>query len=329
MKLRSLIEECNYKRILGNEEVNIKYITETPEEVKESSLFVSSQEDIDVQKANIKLAVQKGAIAVLYSGGFDIDEDVTVVEVEDFRKAMASISIKYFNTPTFNFRLIGVAGSTGKTPTINVIEKILLTKGKKVGRIDTNRNTVNSEVLVEEHLSQNSIKLQHLFHEMALVNVSDVVMEVSSRTIEVEKIYGVEYDIAVLTNIINEKIDFYKTFENYIESKKKLFKKSRMAVINMDDENSSYMLEGCTFEEVITYSTSNSDAKLYASEIERVDGKLIFSLDYDGDKYRINLDENKFLSVKSDNLHNILAGIGACLLARVSMHDIIKGLKEM
>ncbi len=329
MILKSLIEECNYNKITGNKEVNIKYITETADEVRQSSLFVSSEDDIEIQKANIKKAVEKGAVAVLYSGGFDIDEDITVVEVENFRKAMASISIKYFNNPTFNFRLIGVAGSTGKTPTISVIEKILITKGKKVGRIDTNRNTVNSEVLVEEHLSQNSIKLQHLFHEMALVNVSDVVMEVSSRTIEVEKIYGVQYDIAVLTNIINEKLDFYKTFENYVESKKKLFKKSRMAVINLDDENSSYMLEGCDFEEVITYSTQNSEANLYASSIERVAGRLLFSLDYNGSKYRINLDESHFLSVKSDDLHNILAGIGACLLARVSMHDIIKGLKEI
>ncbi len=329
MILKALIEECNYKKILGDKEVNIKYITETPEEVKDDALFVCSVEEIEIQKENINLAVEKGAVAIIYSGGFDIDSDITVVEVEDVRKAMASISIKYFNNPTFNFRLIGVVGSTGKTPTISIIEKILLTKGKKVGRIDTNRSALNSEVLVDEHISQNSIKLQHLFHEMALENVSDVVMEVSSRTIEVDKIYGVEYDIAVLTNIINEKIDFYKTFENYVESKKKLFKNSRMAVVNLDDENSSYMLEGNDFEELISYSTLDDKANLYAYDIERLNGRLVFSLDYNENKYRINLEESKFVSEKSDDLHNILAGIGAALLARVSMHDIIKGLKEM
>ncbi len=327
MKLKALLEDCDYEVVKGDDNVNIQYITELAEEVKDRSLFISSEENATLALEKTKKAIQNGAVAVLCTKGELFDGDVTIIKVSDARKAMANVSIKYFNNPAFNFRLVGVSGSTGKTPTITIISKIFKKIGKKIGKIDNNENVIDGKVLNED-VHQNSIKLQHLFHEMAVANVSAVIMEVSSRTIEIDRVHGVKYDISVLTNIKTGHHKFYDGLDNYINTKRKLFENSRMAVVNADDKSYSKVTAGIEFEKFLTYSLKNDMSDLFAYDINIDGDKLSFKFIYLDESYKVNINISEFQKNEEEAVYNVLAGIGTCILGNVKVRDIVEALND-
>ncbi len=319
MKLRALLEECEYKVVKGDVNTNIEYITEMEEECRENSLFILYKDDEGLPE--IETARKNGAIAVVAEEALDVEGDFVYITVPDARKAMAKISKKYFNNPTFNFRLIGVTGSSGKTDVIRLIARILKKNNKKIGTIGTEKNYIDGVVLEDRNIAQNTIKLQHLFHEMAVENVSDVVMEVSSRTIAGDRVYGVNYDVAVFTNLhYDESDDFYKDLDDYKNNKREIFKKSAKAAVNMDDESYLCMIKGIEFRTLLTYSVENESADLYAYDLEEGDFGRRFTLRYLDEDYRVEMSCGDF------DIHTVLAAMGACLLSNNSMKNIMKGL---
>ncbi len=321
MKLKALLEGCNYDLVKGDLDVNIEYITEMQDEVREKSLFILYRENEG--EAELKKALSRGASAVIAQKEVEIDGDFTFVKVDDARIAMAKISQKYFNNPSFNFRLIGITGSTEKTPTIKLIANILKKLNKKVGTIGTEENYLDGKVLEDKNVAQNTIKLQHLFHEMALENVSDVVMEVSSRTIAGDRVHGINYDIAVFTNLEYdqaEKDTFYDGIDDYKNHKREIFIKSAKAAVNMDDENYEYMIDGIDFRTLITYSIKNESAVLYAYDVERTSEKTSFFVRYLDEDYKVDVLGDEY------SVHTILAAMSVCLLANISMAGILKVL---
>ncbi len=319
MKLKSLLEECKYEIVKGEENINIQYITGMADEVRENSLYILT--DRDDAKAKVEKALKKGAIAVL--SDFDVEADAcTLIKTADVRKSMAKISIKYFNRPSFNFRLTGITGSTGKTATINLVQKVMMSLKRKTAIIGTDENIVDGKVLGDKNIDQNSIKLQHLFHEIASANVSDVLMEVSSRTIVGDRIHGVRFDIAVFTNIKNERTDFYENFENYLKSKREIFEQSSSAVVNMDDENWKYMVEGLDFKKLVRYSSVNENAEIFAKNVSQDGDRLSLDLVYDEKVYKLSLIDCKC------NMQNILAAVAVCILSNISIDAIVAGLND-
>ncbi len=321
MKLNALLEDVSYKLLKGDDNVNIKYISEDSRKVQKSGVFIAlTGDDVDGHDY-IDDAIENGACAVIVSKDVDVEEDVVVIKVDDIREVMAKIAIKYFNAPANNFRLIGVTGTNGKTSTVILIEKILNSIGKKTGRIGTIENVINGRAIKTKNTTPDSITLQHLFHEMRNENVSDVVMEVSSHGLVLKRVFGVQYDIAVFTNLTHEHLDFHKTFEEYKKAKKMLFKITNKAVINIDDPYGEYMVEGVELEKVISYSTKDDSATLYAKDIKMSMEGCSFTLVYDGKEYKTKIQTAGLFSI-----YNALAAIGAVLFANVPIEKAIEVL---
>ncbi|MHA2055301.1 MAG: Mur ligase family protein, partial [Candidatus Hodarchaeales archaeon] len=153
-------------------------------------------------------------------------------------------------------KIIGVTGTDGKTTTATIIYHILKTAGKKVALISTVAAYIGQTKLdIGLHVtSPNPKLLQKLLHDIVSKNYEYLVIEVTSHGLDQYRFFGVKFDIGVLTNITDEHLDYHKTHKNYVKAKSKLFKKSRLSILNGDDKS---------FSEIKKYMDSKTKVREY------------------------------------------------------------------
>lgn len=322
MRLEGLFEHISHTVLQGTLHINIKDIQHDSRNVSEGSLFVCIEGFESDGHAYIKNAIDAGARAIVVTKYTQInDKDIPVLQVDDSRVALAQLATKYYNKPTSQFGLVGVTGTNGKTSTVFLIDRILKGYNKKTGLIGTIENRIGDKVIPTERTTPDALALQALFYDMVEANVNDVVMEVSSHALDLKRVEGAEFDVAVFTNLTLDHLDYHKTMEAYRDAKLKLFNMARCAVINIDDEHGVYILENSTQEKTVTYSCVDENADLYARDIH-IDVKgTHFSLSYKEECHHIDVQTPGRFSV-----YNALAAIGAALQMGVPMTVIQKVL---
>ena len=163
--------------------------------------------------------------------------------------------------------VVRVSGTNGKTTTTYLLKQLLeRCLGAKVGLIGTNQNMIGDAVLPAERTTPDALTLQRLLREMADAGCTHVVMEVSSHALVQRRAGAIDFALGVFTNLTQDHLDYHKTFENYFNAKKLLFKQSRMAVINKDDPYANRMMEGLDIP-VMTFGIREK-ADVTASEID-------------------------------------------------------------
>lgn len=322
MKLLSLIEGINFEVIKGNPEVNIINICHDSRLVEDGSLFIAIEGFESDGHAYINKAVVQGAAAIIVTKEGDYEAfELPIIRVEDGRIALACAATRFYNRPTSQFGLVGVTGTNGKTSTVFLIDRILQGANKKTGVIGTIENRIGDEIIPATHTTPDALELQRLFSRMVEANVNDVVMEVSSHALDLSRVHGAEFDVAVFTNLTLDHLDYHKTMEAYRDAKLRLFMMAPKAVINMDDETGRYFLEKTIAKEVYTYSAESSQAVLYAKDILiNIEGTK-FNLVYQDQEYPIVINTPGRFSV-----YNALAAIGASLALGVPMAVIARVL---
>jgi len=324
MKLAGLLENHTYEIIQGVLNVNIKSIHHDSRRVEEGALFICIEGYESDGHHYIHNAILQGAVAIIVTKEVKIeDPDILVIRVQDARETLAHLAIRYYNRPTRQFGLIGVTGTNGKTSTVNLIERILRYSHKKTGLIGTIENKIDDMVIPTEHTTPDALELQQLFAKMVEANVNDVVMEVSSHALDLKRVWGAEFDIAVFTNLTLDHLDYHKTMEAYRDAKLKLFVMADDAVINIDDPVGLYIIENATSERVLTYSCKNPEADLYAGDIHIDIEGTHFLLNHEGMVYKVDIQTPGRFSV-----YNALAAIGATLLRGVEIEKIVEALAK-
>lgn len=143
-----------------------------------------------------------------------------------------------FAMPSLGIRVIGVTGTNGKTTTCNMIASILTAAGHKVGLLSTATLQFGGDMQENDtHLTtSNSWNTQGMLARMKAAGCDTIVMEVSSHAIVQARVLGVPIDVAVMTNLTQDHLDYHGTMENYAAAKARLFKKARdLRVLNLDD----------------------------------------------------------------------------------------------
>lgn len=208
------------------------------------NLFVAVRGYRSDGHAYIGAAIEGGAAAVVVEQ-LQPDLSVPQIQVADSRKALAVLSANWYGQPSKQLRLIGVTGTNGKTTVTYLVKEILERAGRKVGLIGTNQNMVGNMVLKSDHTTPESLELQELFSIMVREGVDDVVMEVSSHSLELNRVYGCHFAVAAFTNLTQDHLDFHGTMDNYVAAKAKLFSMCDRAVVNGDDPAAERLLENC------------------------------------------------------------------------------------
>ncbi|MDT8716623.1 UDP-N-acetylmuramoyl-L-alanyl-D-glutamate--2,6-diaminopimelate ligase [Clostridium sp. 19966] len=320
MKLSELLNGIDYKVISGNVGLDINNIQYNSRLVgKNDAFFCITGYNTDGH-IYAKSAVENGAAVIICEKKVDVGSHVLLVQVADCRKALAVAGANYYENPAKKMKIIGITGTNGKTTTTYMIKSVLEKAGYKTGLIGTIANYIGDKKIHSERTTPESLELQKLFYEMVQQNVKYCIMEVSSHSLELNRVYGVKFDYGIFTNLTQDHLDFHKTFENYYNAKLKLFKNSKMSIINIDNEYGKRVYED-TENDKITYGIEN--ATVTAKNIKMYSRGADFTINYDGVKKDVTI----FIPGMY-NVYNSLAAIAVALKENISLENIEKGLKD-
>ena len=249
------------------------------------------------------------------------DKCPTFILVENTDKALGLLASKWFGEPSKALTLVGVTGTNGKTTIATLLYKLTRALGHKAGLLSTVVNYIETEAVPATHTTPDAIELNSLLRRMVDAGCSHAFMEVSSHAIAQERIAGLDFDGALFTNLTRDHIDYHKTFDNYRDTKKRLFdnlKPTAFAVTNKDDRNGLVMTQNCKAS-VHTYSThALADYRAQILE-EGFDGML---LNLNGKEVFVPL-------VGRFNVSNLLCIYGAALNLGFDELDVLRVLSTL
>lgn len=220
----------------------------------------------------------------------------------------------YFGFPGKKLVVIGITGTNGKTTTTQMIGAILREAGIQTAVASTIDFWMGDEerVNTSKFTTTSAWKLQQFLREAVEKGMTHAVIETSSHALDQYRVWGIPYEIGVMTNVTREHLDYHKTMERYREAKKKLFAVSRYAVVNLDMEGPEYFAaEHFKHGRAVTYSTKNLNADVLAKSIR---------LNFTRTEFRV--DEEEFLLTLPGmfNIENALAAIAVANLLKIDMH---------
>lgn len=201
-----------------------------------------------------------------------------------YHKLKAMMMAHKYRFPGKRMRVIGVTGTNGKTSTCFMIWKMLNEAGHKTGLMTTVAWGVDKlEEQIEHMTTVDTETLNKRMQRIAESGAEFLVLEITSHALAQNRIYGVPIEIAVMTNVTHEHLDYHKTFKNYRDAKRKLFKVAKYGVINEDDESWSYFASDV--DEYITYGINNGILK--AEKIELAAEGVKYEVKEAGEKLKI------------------------------------------
>ena len=227
--------------------VSISGVEYDSRRVHPGSLFVAMQGASADGNRFIESAIKQGAAAVVSDSTLAIDHasqtfpQLALIEVEHGRQALAQIAANYFGHPEAQMALSGVTGTNGKTTTAFLLDSMLNRYGRKTVLVGTIEYHVAGTIMPSPHTTPESRDLMELFAEGVAAGASEVVMEVSSHALDQGRVFGLNWDVAIFTNLTRDHLDYHGTMEKYFAAKRILFDGSRgpaprVAVVNLDDE---------------------------------------------------------------------------------------------
>ena len=249
MQLKTLFAAIPVRELIGTSDRAVENIAYDSRRVQRNGLFVALRGEKTDGHQFIGQAIEKGA-HVIVTERAEKNPRATCVVVENTRNAMADLAATFYGFPARKLRLTGVTGTNGKTTTTFLIKHICEKAGMRCGLIGTVRYEIGERILPAARTTPESLDLQELLAQIANAGCRATVMEVSSHALALERARGLEWDVAVFTNLTQDHLDFHGTMENYFESKAKLFtelaaqqkKRKPVAIINSDDRYGQRLL---------------------------------------------------------------------------------------
>lgn len=229
-------------------------------------------------------------------------------QIEPFgHKLEAIVAASRKGMPAKKLNVIGVTGTNGKTTTAFMIHRMLTEAGYKVGLLTTVANGIGNDITPQvEHMTTVSAPLLNKrLKEFQEQDVDWVVLETTSHALAQNRVWGVPYQIAVMTNITHEHLDYHGSFEKYLVAKRRMFEVAAkhpngFGVVNADDPNAKRFTEALPNN--LTYGLENG-------ELQAVEVKL----ESDGSKYKARIGEDAY-SIRCNipgefNVSNSLAAV--------------------
>ncbi len=289
----------------------------------------------------IEQAVNHGVrLLILEKEGEETSGSGNVIRiiVSDSRKALASLAALYYEDPSSKLYLIGVTGTNGKTSIVKILEKVFLSQGISTGSIGTLGYTINGKHFPLERTTPDITELHQILSKMAASGVSHVVMEVSSHSLKLDRVYGLKFDMGIFTNLSREHLDFHSGMEDYFQNKKKLFaylqNNSGIALINTDDGYGARIFAEYYGEK---YAISAKSGDLKYRIIKTNLSETAFEIQYNDKFSRKYLKDDKHLHLiktpllGEHNALNITSAVSAAKAAspETRLKDIITSLPDI
>ena len=324
VNLMNLFGELTFSDFIGEKNTNVSGISYDSRIVKPGNIFVAIKGFREDGHRYVSQAINSGASTIILENaipslkGFD-----ACFIVDSGRRALAEISSIFHDHPSRKFNLFGVTGTNGKTTTVFLLDSILRSIGRKTGMLGTIFCRIGDEIISNDRTTPESSDLQNLFFSMVEKKVSDVCMEVSSHSLELDRVYGCNFNVALFTNLSQDHLDFHGNMSSYFKSKMKLFHDSNpdKIVVNIDDTYGRQIYDQSKLEKW-SYGLSVK-ADVHAENICNTRSGLKFDLKYPNGSLNIQCS-----LIGEHNLMNILAASAACISSGVSAEEIALSMQR-
>ncbi len=278
--------------------------------------------------AFIQDAIKRGvaAIASEEQAPNALPASVVWIRVREARKALAVTAANFFGHPANALQLVAVTGTNGKTTTTSVIDAIVKASGAKTGLFGTIAYHTPLGDYPAPNTTPESVDLQGFLAEIRDSGGEYAVLEASSHSLAMDRLWGCHFQAAVFTNLTREHMDYHNTFEDYFSAKKRLFEGTgagapEVAVLNTDDEFGK-RLAGLA-KKTVTYGLESA-ADITAKK---------FQLTFDGLTFTTHTPNGKVQVVSplvgKINVYNLLAAIGAAQALGLSNDVIESGIRNL
>lgn len=240
-KLKNLLAEFLQLDNLYNCEIT--GLAEDSRKVNPGDLFFARPGTLQDGRKYIEAAIASGAVAVLTDGNtfhcdfFSAQTKIPIISIPNLAQNIGLIAARFYGYPSREMTVIGITGTNGKSSCAHFIAQALQARGESCGVLGTLGNGIYGQLQASNLTTLDAISLQQMLADFLKQGVKYVAMEVASHGLVQHRVAGVEFDVAVFTNLTRDHLDYHGTMENYAQAKRLLFEKPTLksVVFNLDD----------------------------------------------------------------------------------------------
>lgn len=329
MYTEELLSVIPLKKVIGQLPSNVKDISIDSRSVQPKSIFICIKGYTVDGHDYAQKAVDSGAIVIVTERELELEGQVCQVIVADTDRALGLLAAKFFDNPSKDLTLIGVTGTNGKTSVSGIIHHMLIGMGEKSALTGTIGFNLNGVLYESANTTSDALSTQQMIFRAKMEGCRAMVMEVSSHGLALGRLAGVDYDIAVFTNLTHDHLDFHGTMEEYGNAKGLLFSqmgqdltKNKYVVLNADDPWSEKYAKLTPYP-VWTYGLKNS-ADFTAENCNYDDGLTTFDMITPEGKFPVTM---KLLG--EFNVYNILAATAVFYGRGFPLEAILEQIEDL
>ncbi|SNV47109.1 UDP-N-acetylmuramoyl-L-alanyl-D-glutamate--2,6-diaminopimelate ligase [Chryseobacterium taklimakanense] len=220
----------------------------------ENSLYVALKGTLADGHSFIDSAVEKGAKVIICEFlPENFNPEITYIKVKDSSKTLGQLASNYYGNPSEQLTLVGITGTNGKTSVSTLLFDVFTALGFKCALISTVEYRIAGEVIPSTHTTPDVVTLNQILAKAVYEGCEYAFMEVSSHGIHQNRTEGLHFKVGGFTNITHDHLDYHKTFEEYLKTKKRFFDElpaEAFAITNVDDKNGKIMLQNTRAKKV-------------------------------------------------------------------------------
>jgi UDP-N-acetylmuramoyl-L-alanyl-D-glutamate--2,6-diaminopimelate ligase len=329
MQLKELLKQVQGCKVEGPVDREIAGVVYDSRRVTPGMVFVAIP-GVNVDGHDyINTAISRGAAAIICERNGFTSPRATKVKVPNARLALACAASSFYRHPSTKLQVIGVTGTNGKTTVAFMIKELLEAAGYKTGLLGTVRYEIGDRVIPATRTTPESLDVQQMMSQMVASGCQACVMEVSSHALEQQRVAGVEFDVAIFTNLTQDHLDFHGDMENYFLAKQKLFtqtssgSKRGAVVINIDDASGVRLAQESDVTLKLTYGVRGA-ASVRATKVHLGADMSSFTVEAKDKTFNCKLP-----LIGRHNIYNALAAAGAGFALGIEASKIQSALAHM
>src|SRR5207244_4766007 len=289
MQLKVLARTITPRRVIGSLDREVESIAYDSRRVQSNSLFVATRGEKSDGHRFVDQAIEHGASVIVAEREISAPR-ATCLVVDDSRSTLADLSAAFYGMPAGKLKMAAVTGTNGKTTTTFLIKHICEKAGVRCGLLGTVQYEIGDRILPAIRTTPEALDIQELLAQIVNAGGRAAAMEVSSHALAQERTRGIEWDVAVFTNLTQDHLDFHGTMENYFEAKAKLFtglagqkqKTKPAAIVNIDDRYGRQLLDRLDKSVSVVTFGMGALADFRASNYRMEFGGISYQLDAPG-----------------------------------------------
>ena len=270
----------------------------------------------------IEKAIENGAKTIVCEQMPEKQVDgVRYFVVDNSAKALGLAASEYYGNPSQKLHLVGVTGTNGKTTIATLLYRLFTDAGYMCGLLSTIENIIGKKVVPSTHTTGDQLELNSLLAQMVEAGCEYAFMEVSSHSIDQDRIAGLHFDGGIFTNLTQDHLDYHKTLANYRDAKKKFFDNlpaTAFALTNLDDKNGMVMLQN-----------TKATKKTYSLKHDADFKGLVMESYFDGMELKVNGKAVSTYLVGRFNASNLLAIYGAAVLLGMPEEEVLQEVSKL